>query len=1247
MEKKKETKKKYVGKITEEDLETYRFGSENQSPNIRALPIKKKLDPKKDFREIPIDAEKASKQVKLNISGIDVYFPYEPYPNQKIYMEKVIQACKNKTIAGLESPTGTGKTLCLLCASLAYLRHERKRIIEERKNNFDVIDNTEKIRQPLIYYTSRTHAQLSNVIQELQKTCYKPRNAIISSRDQMCVNELIKGFHGHTLNMKCQMIQKKRQCRYFKGKTNLNMTWSAYDGKTIDELKEIAKKSKFCPFFFERDKSIHSDLIFLPYNYIFDPGLKKRLKIQMNNAILIIDEAHNIQEICNDAVSKEFNTKTIDEILEDLKKLRIFLENNQVDGAHMDGIMNEKKSKNLDAEPINLEQLKNEINILNNIKNTLMEFQVKSGDNWPNFGLKLKPKEFFDLFYLGSRGKNQKQTTININSINNTKSSSNNNIFKLNNNQKNPPTSNIDKSLNSENQSNKPNEDEDEDDEEELNDSENEYNLEEDKLEIFLAPENISTHINHLINYEFFLQNVMGNRTHLGQYIEVLELIKLLTDNFIEIERSNDTNPLHDYTNNYRFFVEDSTENQNKSLNVKKKKSISNFLKKNNRILHIYCFNPGFGFKNVINEKLHATIITSGTLSPIDGMESELKCSFDIKLEGKHIIDKKQVHFGILTSSISDRKEDFLFCAKNRNNIEMINGLGKTIVELCKITPGGILVFFSSYGIMEDYIKKWEKSKIISEISKYKEFCQDKHDQQLNKKVLDIYQKANSSRENKGAILFSVCRGSCSEGMNFKNDYARLVIVVGIPYANLGDPKTQLRKEYQDEFNKIQFPFIKEKKIKKLSGNEWYNQNAIKCVNQALGRVIRHANDYGCMLLLDSRYQQENNKCMISKWIRDLVLIYNNKNNSNLISNVKKFFNEAEDFTNKKILEKKKLDEIREKNNKENNLKQNNKKKEKKYDARELMNKLEDKRNNIINDNDNDSNLSFKDLLEIEDFRDSIDKKKKRNLPQLNNDEHFNIVNDIRIDEAKNNNNNKKKKNKKPKEQKSIPILNDTTNEKKRKESNEFLDNNFDIVALFGNDININTPLKEKSEAEENKSISESKINIDNKIKNESNKNENEEKFFSNLIDEFNQVGESFFDSLKEEESNKKNKNNSNKSIENSQNKKELSMSQLADEIKKKQNNPEFKEELKKNGLSFTLSDKNENEKSEASYTNILSCPICYENTSNQNIKMKVTECGHFICCNCIQKIGSKKKKTQCPICKKEINLKKAKIIYI
>jgi midasin (ATPase involved in ribosome maturation) len=39
---------------------------------------------------------------------------------QRMYMEKVIEALQEGKNALLESPTGTGKTLCLLCATLAW-----------------------------------------------------------------------------------------------------------------------------------------------------------------------------------------------------------------------------------------------------------------------------------------------------------------------------------------------------------------------------------------------------------------------------------------------------------------------------------------------------------------------------------------------------------------------------------------------------------------------------------------------------------------------------------------------------------------------------------------------------------------------------------------------------------------------------------------------------------------------------------------------------------------------------------------------------------------------------------------------------------------------------------------------------------------------------------------------------------------------------------------------------------------------
>lgn len=60
----------------------------------------------------------------------------------------------------------------------------------------------------------------------------------------------------------------------------------------------------------------------------------------------------------------------------------------------------------------------------------------------------------------------------------------------------------------------------------------------------------------------------------------------------------------------------------------------------------------------------------------------------------------------------------------------------------------------------------------------------------------------------------------------------------------------------------------------KLSGQGWYDQSAMRAVNQALGRVIRHMNDWGAVFLLDSRFQQSNRINQLSKWVRHRVISY-------------------------------------------------------------------------------------------------------------------------------------------------------------------------------------------------------------------------------------------------------------------------------------------------------------------------------------------------------------------------------------
>lgn len=64
----------------------------------------------------------------LTIRGVPVTFPFEPYELQKDYMEKVIECLQTGSNGVLESPTGTGKTLSLLCSSLAWLSMKKAEI---------------------------------------------------------------------------------------------------------------------------------------------------------------------------------------------------------------------------------------------------------------------------------------------------------------------------------------------------------------------------------------------------------------------------------------------------------------------------------------------------------------------------------------------------------------------------------------------------------------------------------------------------------------------------------------------------------------------------------------------------------------------------------------------------------------------------------------------------------------------------------------------------------------------------------------------------------------------------------------------------------------------------------------------------------------------------------------------------------------------------------------------------------------
>jgi Fanconi anemia group J protein len=81
-----------------------------------------------------------------------------------------------------------------------------------------------------------------------------------------------------------------------------------------------------------------------------------------------------------------------------------------------------------------------------------------------------------------------------------------------------------------------------------------------------------------------------------------------------------------------------------------------------------------------------------------------------------------------------------------------------------------------------------------------------------------------------------------------------------------------------------------------LTGDEWYEIQAYRAVNQALGRCIRHRNDWGAIILVDDRYFRQPQKYIkgLSKWIRKCYKTYSSYTQA--VSSLKEFSNQMKDF---------------------------------------------------------------------------------------------------------------------------------------------------------------------------------------------------------------------------------------------------------------------------------------------------------------------------------------------------------------
>lgn len=240
------------------------------------------------------------------------FFPYQLRQNQR----EIIATIRNTLLSGkdfvFESGTGSGKTICSLAATLPYALEHGKKII----------------------YTTRTNAQQRQVILELRAIKDKLNDPSIplfgvgmQGRANMCLlarndPELSRG-SAEELSKICANEKKKassgkrKGCKYFRSFLHNKelvedlTEFCKQAFPTAEEFIEFCEEKTICPYELNKILVPEATIVVVPYIYVFEKSLRVLLLDWLNiaeeDAILVVDEAHNLPDYLRDLFSAQLS----------------------------------------------------------------------------------------------------------------------------------------------------------------------------------------------------------------------------------------------------------------------------------------------------------------------------------------------------------------------------------------------------------------------------------------------------------------------------------------------------------------------------------------------------------------------------------------------------------------------------------------------------------------------------------------------------------------------------------------------------------------------------------------------------------------------------------------------------------------------------------------------------------------------------------------------------------------------------
>ena len=244
-------------------------------------------------------------------------FPYDKIrPEQDELVKDVYAAVSGGRCLIAHAPTGLGKTAAALAPALEFALANKKAVF---------------------FLTSR-HTQHLMAVEtaKLIKQRYKVNFSVtdIVGKKHMCARDDVSNLYSNQFYEYCRSLTETDGCEFFLNFRKGSMLTSeskvviariAAEPMHSEEVVAASKKCKVCPYEVTLAASRDAALVIADYNYLFSPkvreGFLRRTGKTVEDAIIIIDEAHNLPDRLREMLTDKISTATVERALKEAEKV--------------------------------------------------------------------------------------------------------------------------------------------------------------------------------------------------------------------------------------------------------------------------------------------------------------------------------------------------------------------------------------------------------------------------------------------------------------------------------------------------------------------------------------------------------------------------------------------------------------------------------------------------------------------------------------------------------------------------------------------------------------------------------------------------------------------------------------------------------------------------------------------------------------------------------------------------------------